>query len=94
MAAYIVGMITGAICLIFPMVYLMNIDRCMVKVLQAGTPAVEQFLANTHAGLAYGTAVVGAIVLLLSAALTALAGGAQLRRHRAKAAPAPEQAEA
>jgi len=93
MVAYIVGMITGAICLVFPLVYLMHIDRCVVEVLSAGDATVEQFLAHTQHSLAYGTAAVGAIVLLISTVLVALAGTTELRarRRQLKAGRAPQE---
>ncbi len=87
MAAYIVGMITGAVCMVVPLCYVMHIDRCVVKVMSEGIVSVDQFLANTQHGLAYGTAVVGAIVLLASTALVAATGLSRLKAAR----PAAEE---
>jgi hypothetical protein len=90
MAAYIVGMITGAVCLVFPLVYLMHIDRCVVKILDSGAGTVDQFLAHSQHSLAYGTAIIGAVVLLASTLLMALAGMTQIKaRRKAMAGPGP-----
>ena len=95
MGAYIVGMITGAICLVSPLVYLMNVDDGVAKIL-AKDPGgnAARFLTYTHYHVAYYIAVVGAIVLLLSALMMVFTGLTQLRERRKKltaTVPAAEQ---
>lgn len=94
MVAYIVGMIIGAVCLVFPLAYMMHIDSCVLQVLMAESLAVEDFLAHTSYGLAYATAVVGAVVLLASTVLVTITGFLQLKERRLKLQGVPGAAPA
>jgi len=73
MASYIVGMICGTVTLIFPLVYLMNYDRCVATVLQF-QPRFNTgpFSLTYSATLASGVAAIGAVVLIISVAVMAL----------------------
>lgn len=93
MGAYITGMITGTIALVFPLLYLMNVDRCVAKILadEAGANIAE-FVTHTHTSLAYLIAIIGGVVLLMSAVMSVLTGLWQIKQRRDKlqgAAPAP-----
>ena len=94
MVAYIVGMITGAVCMVMPLIYAMNVNVCVATIM-AGNPdfAPDRFTAYTPPWLLYAISLVGAVVLLASAAMMVRAGSAQLRAKRPKpsaAEPAPE----
>ena len=82
MAAYIVGMIVGMITLLFPIAYAMHFDGLVATIL-AQNPQLSSIPIEPlcREGVLYGTSVLGAVVLLLSAALTAFTG---LRRLRAQ----------
>ena len=86
MAAYIVGMIAGTVCLIAPLLYAMNVNRCVATIL-ATNPEFDpqKFIAFTPQGLLYPIAIVGAVVLLLSAALMAFTTLGRCRGPRPKA---------
>ena len=90
MVAYITGMIVGAVCLVFPLLYLMNLDRCIANILEDNPQAnVQAFLAHTQGGLAVGVAIVGAVVMLVSTLMAAYSGLSALRRRKEQAR-APE----
>ncbi|MCK4283276.1 MAG: hypothetical protein KAX44_03080 [Candidatus Brocadiae bacterium] len=93
MGAYITGMIAGTIALVFPLLYLMNIDRCVAKILAKDPAAnIAGFLTHTHTSLAYLIAVIGGVVLLMTAVMSVLTGLWQIKQRREKlqgAAPAP-----
>ncbi len=95
MVAYTVGMVTGTVCMVMPLVYAMNINRCIATIL-ASQPTYDQtqFAAYLPTALVYGISVVGAIVLLLSAMLMARAayGGQQSTRPKPQTEPEPEPA--
>jgi len=95
MAAYIVGMITGTVALVFPLIYLMNIDRCVAEILteQSGAEGVTQFLSYSQHTLAYVIAIVGAAVLVLSTVMAALTGVMRLRERHRLLGPSPAPAE-
>ena len=75
MVTYIVGMIVGMISLVFPLVYWMHLDSCNAQIL-AYNPSVSvvPLEAQVPAGVLLGTSVLGAVVLLLSAAMMAFTG--------------------
>ena len=81
MAAYIVGMITGTVCLILPLVYMMHTNRCVADLYAQDQVAnVQQFIEYTHTGLAYLVGLIGAVVLVVSTALVAVTGFVRLRK--------------
>ncbi|MHC4480596.1 MAG: hypothetical protein ACYS8K_02195 [Planctomycetota bacterium] len=89
MLAYIIGMITGTICLVFPLIYAMSFDRAVAKLLSRQPEfAVESFGPHVSGGLLYIVAIIGAIVLLISTLLVALSGMTQLKERRARLRPA------
>ncbi len=98
MAAYIVGMIAGAVCMIAPLIYFAHINSCVATILAQNPGALEQasaaaaeFVANTPTGLMWAVGLVGALVFLLSAGMTALTGLQRAStRKRAARAPEPE----
>jgi len=95
MAAYIVGMITGTVALVFPLLYLMNIDRCVAEILSEQPGAgVAEFLTYSQHTLAYGIAVVGAVVLVLSTVMAALTGVMRLKERRQILSPSSASAQA
>ena len=79
MAAYIVGLIVGAICLISPIAYWMNADRCVVSIMGRSPNAAAHFTPYCSQQLLLGVTVLGAVVLLLSAAMVAFTGLRRLR---------------
>ncbi|MHC5033998.1 MAG: hypothetical protein ACYTFZ_03075 [Planctomycetota bacterium] len=86
MVAYIVGMITGAICLVFPLIYVMNFDRSVAKILSKNPDfPISTYAPHVPASLLHIVAIVGAVVLLLSAVMAALSGSMRLRDRRGKA---------
>jgi len=93
MAVYIVGMIAGASCMIAPLVYLVAVDACMARVLTASPDALDMFLENAHTGLAAPIVIVGAVVLLASAAMAVWTGMARLRPARPKPEQEPQPAD-
>ena len=88
MAAYIVGMIVGAVCTIFPLVYLTSLNLCLAIVLTK-QPAFEpeRFDPFHTVALVVGITVVGAAVLLLSAIMAAITGLRRLRTQGARLQP-------
>jgi hypothetical protein len=81
MAAYIVGMIAGAVCMIAPLMYFAHINSCVAEILAENPDALEQasqaadkFVATTPTGLMWAVGIVGAVVFLLSAVMTAFTG--------------------
>ena len=81
MAADIVGMITGTVCLILPLVYMMHTNSCVADLYAQDQVAnVQQFIDYTNTSLAYVVAVIGAVVLLASTALVAVTGFVRLRK--------------
>jgi len=87
MAAYIVGMITGALCMIAPLVYLGNVNVCVATILSSRPETLDQFTQTAPVGLMYAIVVVGAVVFLLSAGMAAFTGAA---RTRGTGGPRPE----
>ena len=86
MTAYIVGMITGAICVITPLFYLMNLDRSRaIIVAQNPDFSIGQFESVVPGGLIYGVFIIGAIVFLLSAFMTAYTGLMRRRKQEPSA---------
>lgn len=88
MAAYIVGMITGALCMIAPLVYLGNVNVCVATILSNKPETLDQFTQTAPVGLMYAIVVVGAVVFLLSAGMAAFTGAARIRGTRK---PEPEE---
>ena len=88
MVAYTVGMVTGAVCMVMPLVYAMNVNRCIAGIMEEH-PEFDpgRFVVYTPPHLLYGIAVVGAFVLVLSAIMTA-AGGRKGSKSRPPAATA------
>lgn len=89
MVAYIVGLIAGSIITVFPLIYLMNVDRCVAMVLQHQPEySAASFSPSFSPALASSIAAVGAVILLLSAAMMAITG---LKRLRGKTKPGEEE---
>jgi Ni/Fe-hydrogenase subunit HybB-like protein len=81
MTAYIVGLVAGSIITVFPLIYLMNVDRCVALVLQTQPDfSVSNFSPSFSPALASSVVAVGAVVLLVSITLIAITGLKQLRR--------------
>jgi len=85
MTAYIIGMIAGTVVTVFPLIYLMNFDRCLASIL-AAQPGFDtaRFDPSYSLGLASSVTAVGAVILLLSAAMMAITGLRHLRPQKAK----------
>ncbi len=82
MTAYVVGIVAGAVCVVMPLIYAMALDRS-VAVIMAQNPAQQvSFESAVPLSLLWAVFVVGALVLLLSAAMAAYAGP---KRNRAAA---------
>ncbi|MGD2175446.1 MAG: hypothetical protein PVJ27_08590 [Candidatus Brocadiaceae bacterium] len=86
MAAYIVGMIAGVACMIAPLVYLGHLNSCMATILSNNPTALEKFVPLTHTGLMYAIVIVGAVVFILSALMTAFTGVNRMKGAREKGA--------
>ncbi len=85
MVAYIVGMIAGALVTVFPLIYLMNFDWCQALILQQQPNFDLARLDPSYSvTLASSVTAIGAVVLLLSAAMMAITG---LRRPGPQRAP-------
>ena len=90
MAAYIVGLIIGAITTVFPLIYWMNYERCIALVLAhqpdfdvAGfPPAIPDLLASS-------VTIIGAVVLLVSTMMIAITGLRQLKPAQEASTPPP-----
>jgi len=94
MVAYIVGMVTGAVCMVMPLVYAMNVNTCVSNIM-ASHPEFDatQFAAYTRPEMLYAIAGIGAFVLILSTILMAVTGFSQLKSPKPKAQePAPQAA--
>jgi len=93
MIAYIVGMIAGAVVTIFPLIYLMNLDWCRASIL-AAQPQFDpaRFEPASSLALASSVTTIGAVVLLLSAAMMAITGLRRLGRSKPQASRAGEDA--
>ena len=87
MVAYIVGLIVGAVGLLFPLVYAMHADACRAAI-WAQNPDLTQmpFTPYCPASVLYGTSIIGAVILLLSAAMIAKTGLHQLKPRPEKPA--------
>jgi len=84
MAAYIVGMIVGTVSLIFPVIYSMHVDTCVAAIITAHPDlSSARFTPHCPETLLLGTSVLGAVVLLLSAAMMAFTGLRRLRQPQA-----------
>ncbi|MFP4027854.1 MAG: hypothetical protein ACLFWL_08695 [Candidatus Brocadiia bacterium] len=73
MAAYVVGLITGAIVTIFPLIYAMSFDHCQALVVSAGKSPTA-LAPSVSPGLVTTITIIGAVVLLLNAAMLAFTG--------------------
>lgn len=81
MTAYIVGLVAGSIITVFPLIYLMNVDRCVALVLQTQPDfSASNFSPSFSPALASSIAAVGAVVLLVSITMIAITGLKGLRR--------------
>ena len=91
MVAYIVGMVVGAVTLIFPLIYMMSFESSRAIAL-AQNPEL-QLAPYCPEGLLIGTCVIGAVVLLLSTALMAFTGLRKIGRYQEapEAASGPEE---
>lgn len=88
MAAYIVGMIAGAACMIAPLIYLGHLTDATATVLTTKPEVLDQFLGLAPTGLIYAIVIIGAVVFLLSACMAAYTGYVRNRSQR----PEPEKA--
>lgn len=88
MAAYIVGIIMGAITVIFPLIYMMafELSRAVALSHQPDLRIQPYFPEN----ILYGTSALGAVVLLVSTALMAFTGLRRLGRAEREAEAAGE----
>ena len=83
MVAYIVGMIAGTICLVAPLIYAMDLNHCVARIMSRNPDFdPSKFTAYAPQGMLYVIAVIGAFVLVLSAVMTALTGFAHLKPKR------------
>lgn len=89
MTAYIVGLISGTVCAVFPLVYLMNFDRCLAYVMVKQPEFDASLFIPAAQDLAYSLAAIGAVVMLISVTMIALTGLRRLKAQRTK--PQPEQ---
>jgi len=89
MAAYIVGMIAGATCMIAPLMYLVVVSACMAS-LAKDAEALNQFIERVPTGLVTPVVIIGAVVFLLSAGMAAWTGVTRVRTGQSeKQTPAP-----
>ncbi len=79
MAAYITGMIVGAVCIVSSLVYLMGVNLCITALLAQKN--VDPTTINTFdtVQLAVAVAAAGAVVLIVSVAMAAFTGLRRLR---------------
>jgi hypothetical protein len=92
MAAYVVGIIAGALVTVFPLIYLMSFDRSLALILQVQPDFdVTRFEPSHSLSLASSVTAIGAVVLLLSTALMALTTLRRMRRAQAADKPARSQ---
>ncbi len=82
MAAYIVGMITGSLCMVAPLVYLAHVNMAVATILSHNPEALDRFTDIAPIGLMYAIVAIGAVVFLLSAGMAAFTGTASLRAAR------------
>ena len=88
MAAYIVALVVGAVSLLFPLVYSMHADACRATIwAQNPNLTTMPFTPYCPTSVLYGTSVIGALVLLLSAAMIAKTGLHQLKAQAGEQAP-------
>jgi hypothetical protein len=94
MVAYIVGMITGTLCMVMPLVYAMNVNACVAQIM-TGNPEFDpvRFAAYTPPRLLYAISAIGAVVLLVSTFMMAWTGSVQLKAGRPKPPEVPPAAE-
>ena len=93
MVVYIVGMITGAVCLVFPLIYVMNFDRAVARILSRNPEfPIESFTPHISSGLLYIVSLIGAAVLLVCTLMAAIIGASQLRARRKLQPAVPELA--
>ncbi len=80
MTAYIVGLVVGALTTVSPLVYMMNYDRSLARILSRQPefdPAI--FSADISSTLVFGIAAVGVFVLIVSTIMIAVTGLKQLK---------------
>ena len=86
MTAYIVGLIAGTVVTVFPLVYLMNFQRCLATII-AQQPDFDpaRFDPANTVSLVTGVTAVGAVVMMLSIAMIAITGLRQLKPKQGSA---------
>jgi len=90
MTAYIVGMITGSVCLIMPLIYAMNVNECIAEIISK-QPTFDpgRFAPYLPPRLLYVAAIIGAVVMILSALMAALTGLRRGSPRQPQPAPKP-----
>ncbi len=84
MAAYIVGMIAGAACMIAPLIYLGQFTNATATVLASNPEVLDRFLELAPTGLIYAIVIIGAVVFMLSACMTVYTGYLRSRPQRSE----------
>jgi hypothetical protein len=84
MKAYIVGLITGAVCTVVPLFYLMHFDRSVRKIIsdKPGFSAADLDPGALKMTLASVGTFAGVLVMLISILLIALTGLRQMKKSR------------
>ncbi len=93
MAAYTAGIIVGAITTVFPMIYLMNYDRCAARILSKQAEFdIAVFQPALPPSIMWGVIAIGAFVLLVCTTMVAVTGLQRLRaeREEGKSLQAPD----
>lgn len=79
MKAYIVGMIVGGFVTVSPLIYMMNVDRCVAGIIEDNPEFDPAAFAPSYSpGLATGITIIGAVVLLVSVGMMAFTGMGEL----------------
>ncbi len=87
MIAYTAGIIAGASTTVFPLIYMMNYDRC-IAMIQSQNPDFDpadftHAISHMTPNLLAGIAVVGAVVMLICTLMAAITGLRKLNRESA-----------
>jgi hypothetical protein len=96
MIAYVIGMITGAVCMIAPLFYMAHVNECAADIISKRPEHLGLFVAYPPGQVVYTVVVVGALMSLISTAMAAYTGVRRVTAHpsdqtTAPPGPTPEQ---
>ncbi len=89
MIAYVIGMVTGAVCMIAPLFYMAHVNECAVDIIAKRPEHLGLFVAYPPGQVVYTVVVVGALMSLISTAMAAYTGARRVAARPAGQATTP-----